>query len=355
MSTNLMTYLSYISNWENADDQDIQDLIDEQNLFKNLGDFDATTSIDNEFSTLISLAKTVRDLTIEADAIQIAADAAAIGAIWSFGIGMAAFAALEAEEVITQKVISDKSKDLNDKLKSADVDIAAGIDPNVEAYIKKYKANNDVIVSQAPKGLDVDNCRAILLQFMAQVEKTFKGEGGLTVGNFKELAGSARLAFHSKEINKVYNALDKLNLSNKGKGKVQEFMNTIKGLEFKGKRYVDRTVPFVQLISITVVYRIGVKKAVIQETAERAGLSAAEYGGRAFMFMDAVGKFAAGVAIILSVVSILLSILDIVNVVEQTEKMVDELEDHIKPNYVSFFNGIKEASQEYNKAINEED
>ena len=56
MSTNLMTYLSYISNWEDADDQDIQDLIDEQTFFKNLGTFDATTSIDNEFNTLISLA-----------------------------------------------------------------------------------------------------------------------------------------------------------------------------------------------------------------------------------------------------------------------------------------------------------
>ncbi|KAK0542709.1 hypothetical protein OC845_006488 [Tilletia horrida] len=84
MGTVMFAYLNY---------KDIQTMIDEHNLFETLGDFNSGAAIDKEFTTLIHLAEDVRDSTIAADASQMAADAAAIASIWTFGISMAAFPA----------------------------------------------------------------------------------------------------------------------------------------------------------------------------------------------------------------------------------------------------------------------
>ena len=67
--------------------------------------------------------------------------------------------------------------------------------------------------------------------------------------------------------------------------------------------------------------------------------------------MDAVGKFATSVAIVMSVVDVVLDIIDIVDIVEQSKKMCDELNTTIRANYKSYFNGIKDASKQYNAAI----
>lgn len=91
-----------MSTWDSQSDTNIDRLIDEQKLFASLGNFSSDSAIDSEFDTLTKLAMEVRDLTIAADAIQIAADAAAVASIWSFGLGMAAFAALEAAKAIDE-------------------------------------------------------------------------------------------------------------------------------------------------------------------------------------------------------------------------------------------------------------
>lgn len=127
-STDLITYLNYMSTWETESDANIDTLISEHNLFVNLGDFNSDSAIDKEFTTLDNLACDVRDRTIAADATQISADAAAIASIWSFGLGMAAFAALEAAHIIEQKYISSKSKELNEKLTTVDTDISSQIE-----------------------------------------------------------------------------------------------------------------------------------------------------------------------------------------------------------------------------------
>ena len=95
----------------------------------------------------------------------------------------------------------------------------------------------------------MQEARANLMQFMAQVEKRFKDQGGLTVANFKALAASARLAFDSDEITKVYDALDELNLSNKSQEDVNKLMDTLKGIDLPGR---DVTA-LVQGLSISVV------------------------------------------------------------------------------------------------------
>ena len=347
-----MVYINYMANWENGTDEEIQPLIDELNLFKGLGDFKSDSAIDDEFSTLVSLAETVRDETIAVDAIQIAADAAAVASFWSFGLSMAAFAALEATEQIMKQVISSKSKDLNNKLKTVDVDIASKIDSKVYTYVADYKKNNNLISSQSPKGLDLQQSRSNLMQFMAQVERRFQNQGGLTVENFKRLAASARLAFDSDEINKVYDALDELNLSPKLQEDVNKLMNTLKGLDFKGEAIAKEAVMLVQGISISIAAKkLNVAKEKITTAAEEAEIPVEEFESSAFSMMDAVGKFAVGVAVAMSVVDVVMNIIDIVDIVEQSKKMVDELNDTIKPSYKQFFDGIKASSKAYNEAI----
>ena len=342
-STDLITYLNYMSTWETESEANIDALIAEQNLFLNLGDFDSDSAVNSEFSTIYNLACEVRDLTIAADATQIAADAAAVAAIWSFGLGMAAFAALEAAEVIEQKVISSKATELNNKLTTADTDISALINPSVSDYIAKYKQNNNLIASKAPAGLDTRTCRGLLLQFLAQVQR----QTTLDASSFKTYAESARRLYNSPEINAVYDALDTLNLSQKTDADVKEFMNVLAGLD-----YPKTELSMVRGFCIAIMfYKLRIANATIKTQAEAAGLPVEEVEASAFATLDAVGKFITVVAVIMSVVDVVFEVLDIVDVVEQCDKMCDQLNGPIKDSYTSYFNGIKTAAQQYKAAI----
>lgn len=266
----MITYLNYMSTWDSESDDNINRVITEQELFASLGDFSSDAAVDAEFNVLTGLATQLRDQTIAADATQIAADAAAVAAIWTFGLGMAAFAALETAEAIEKKFISDKSKELNSKLATVDTDISAKINQNVDLYVIQYKANNDLIVSKAPKGLDTRECRSILMQFTAQVHKN---NGTLDVAGFRKYAESARILYNSTEINDVYDALDKLNLSAKSDADVQQFMGFIKGLNFD-----TTTMAIVRNVSISIMaYKLRIANKTIAENAKAAGLEVEEW------------------------------------------------------------------------------
>lgn len=346
-STDLITYLNYISTWETESDANLDKLINEQNLFTNIGNFDSDTAVDKEFSELTGLAMEVRNLTIAADATQIAADAAAVASIWSFGLGMAAFAALEAAEVIEKKVISDKSKDLNNKLTTADTDISARINPNVSSYVAQYKENNNLIASKAPKGLDIRTCRASLMQFMAQVQKT---TGKLDAATIRTWAESARIVYNSPEISKVYDALDALNLSAKSDADIKKFLGVLVGLKLPAGATVGLEI--VRGMSIAIMaYKLKIATKTIKVQAEAEGIPVAEVETSVFEAMDAVGKFVAVVTVVMSVVDVVLDILDIVDVVKQCDKMCTALNGPIKKSYKDYFNGIRTSSQQYRKAI----
>lgn len=345
MSTDLITYLNYMSGWTGAADKDIQSMLDEHSLFLSLGNFNSDTAIDTEFKTLVGLATTVRDETIAADAIQIAADAAAVAAIWSFGLGMAAFVTLEVTNAIMHGVISSKSKELNDKLKTVDTDIAALIDANVSKYVTSYKANNNIVAAKAAKGMDGQTCRSILLQFMAQIEA--KGSK-LDVATFKTYANSARTLYESKEINDVYDALDKLNMSAKSEDDITKCIDSIKGFEYGG----SIALTIVRYVSIGIManrMNVAIKKlAQYNELNELLGF---EKETSVFKMMDCWGKFFAGIAVVASVADAILEIIDIVEVVDQAKKMVDDLNGKIKTSYKDYFDGIKQAAKLYGEAI----
>ncbi len=346
-STDLITYLHYIATWETESDANIDQLISEQSIFVNLGDFESDSVVDAEFKTINDLACEVRDRTIAADATQMAADAAAVASIWSFGLGMAAFAALEVTEQIEKAVISSKSKELNAKLTTVDSDISSQINPNVANYVSKYKENNNLIIAKAPKGLDIHTCRANLMQFMAEIQRK---SGKLDAATFKQYAESAKIVYNSDEINKVYDALDELNFSAKSDADVKKFMNVLAGFTVPPNAQFGLTLVTGMSIGI-MFYKLKIANATITAQAEDAGIPVEEVETSAFEAMDAVGKFAASVAVVVSVVDIVLNIIDIVDVVDQCKKMCIQLNGPIKTSYKSYFNGIKTAAQQYRTAI----
>jgi len=346
-STDLITYLNYMATWDSESDPNIDSIIKEQNLLLQVGDFDSDTAVSHEFDTLYDMACEVRNLTIAADATQIAADAAAIASIWSFGLGMAAFAALEATELIEKKVISDKSKKLNEKLQTTDTDISANISEAVNDYVEQYKSNNNIIASKAPAGLDTRTCRAYLMQFTADVQRR---AGKLDAATFRKYAESARLLYNSDEINKVYDALDELNLSEKTDADVKKFMDVLAG--FKPPQGVQIAKELLTGVSILIMFnKLKIANKTIEVTARDAGIPVEEVNTTAFEAMDAVGKFATAVAVVMSVIDVIFDVLDIVDVVEQCKQMCDKIQGPIKASYLAYFNGIRDASKQYKAAI----
>ncbi|KAL2064540.1 hypothetical protein VTL71DRAFT_3677 [Oculimacula yallundae] len=346
MSTDLITFLNYMSGWTDGTNKDIQSLIDEHNLFVSLGNFNPDPAIDSEFNTLVNLATTVRDETIAADALQISADVAAVASIWTFGFGMLAFVSLEATAIILRATISSKSKELNNKLGTVDNDIAALIDPNVFKYITAYKENNRIVAAKQAKGMNGQTCRSILLQFMAHIEM---GGAKLDVATFKQYANSARKLYNSQEINAVYDALDSLNMSSKSDKDLKDFIDSIKGFTFGG----STALALVRVGSVSIMYyrmRIASKRLVEHNLAAEI-IGGVEKETSVFKMMDGLGKFFAGIAVIASVADAVLEIIDIVDVVHQANKMIDELDGNIKKSYKDFFNGIKDAAKHYNEAI----
>ncbi|EFP97794.1 hypothetical protein [Vibrio caribbeanicus] len=347
-STDLMTYLNYMQTWDEESDSNINQILDEHGLFVGLGDFASDKAVDEEFDSLVDLAKEVRDWTVAADSIEMAADAAAIASFWSFGIGMAAFVALQAEAAVDKAVASSKAKELNKKLENADTDISKKINSDVLHYIEKYKKNNNLIVSKAPAGLDTQACRSSLLQFIGEIEK--KGEKA-TPDLFRQYASSARVVFKSDEINQVKDALDELNFSDKSKEDVTKFMKVLADLPVS-TTFTRQVLTFTQGISLSIALRnLKMQQNTIQECAEAAGLPLEEVDSSALKMMDSSAKFALGISAILTVVNVVLDIINLIDVVKQCNKMVDELNGSMRENYKKFFNQIKDASKAYNEAI----
>lgn len=344
-STDLISYLNYMATWDGESDNNVDPIISEHNQFVNIGDFDSDSAVNAEFGTLIDLAMEVRNLTIAADATQIAADAAAIASIWSFGLGMAAFAALEAAEIIERKVISSKSTALNNKLTTTDTDISNAIGDKVKNHVAVYKSNNNLIASKAPTGLDTRTCRSMLLQFMGAIERK---NVQLNAANFRKWAGSARVVYNSTQINSVYDALDTLNLSSRTDADVKQFMDALAGFNLPGKEEVDIVRSFCIAIMF---YKLNIARKTIIEQARAAEIPVEEVDATVFETMDAAGKFVAVITVVMSVVDMVFEILDIVDVVKQCEKMCDELNGSIKQSYLDYFNGIRTASAAYKAAI----
>jgi len=349
MSTTLRTYYLYMDSWTNSDAEsvkNIQSIIDEHTLFKKCQSFNYTTAVKDEFVTLTGLARGVEVDTVAADVMQIAADAAAIGSIWSFGFGMAAFAVLEAESTIMRAVCSKDSKELNKKLKTADDDISKNINTDVASYVTLYKANNTIIANNASKGMDQRECRSVLFQFMAEIER--RGDE-ITVATFLKDANSASVLYNSTELDQVYAALDELNLiGEKSDEDIMKYMNTLKGVTIANKAVLST----IRNLSYAIMfYKLNVAKTKIKTLAKEAELPVEEVDANAFEVMDATGKFVAVIAIGMAIWDTVNNVLDIVDIVAQANTMCKALEGTIQKSYLAYFKGIQDSSNAYNAAI----
>ncbi|KAF6785040.1 hypothetical protein CSOJ01_15661 [Colletotrichum sojae] len=262
-------------------------MIDEHNLFVSLENFDSDAAIDTEFNTLIGLATTVCDETLATDAVQISGNAAVVGCIWSFGVGMMVFAAIATSAIIKKDVVSSKSTD--------------GPEPQADNRRHRYRS------SYRSQGLEC----------MAQI--AIAG-GKLDVATFREYANSARLIFNSKEIIAVYDALDHLNMSRKSDADLKNCMDSLKAFKLGG------TTALYSVLSVCILI-MSLKMKVATDRLSQLN--------KTDEFV-AEGKE---------------TIIDKVDVVEQSKKMVRDLNGAMKTGYKDFFNGIKDAANSYNTAI----
>lgn len=346
-STDLDTFLQYISNWETKTDEQIDCLISEQELFLKMDDFEFGPAVDEEFQILTDLAVEVRDMTIASDVMQIEKDVTAVASIWSFGLSTAIFALLEVDQALENGTISTKSNKLSTKLDTVDIDIASKINKDVQAYIEKFKENNRVI--SAGTAMEPQRCRSILMHFMVQVQRM---SGKLNPSIFRQYAASARKIHNSKEITDIYDALDALNFSECNKADVQKLMKTLGGLNLPES--VRKGMSLVQSVSINIARsKMTLANEEIANIANEEGIPVEEFSNSAFSMMNAVGVIMTVVAAAMSVVYIVLEIMDIIDVVDQSTKMCDELNGRIKESYVKFFGNIQDACKQYKKAIHE--
>ncbi|KAF5710539.1 hypothetical protein FMUND_9464 [Fusarium mundagurra] len=172
--------------------------------------------------------------------------------------------------------------------------------------------------------------------------------GRLDIATFRQYANSARKLFKGKEIEAACDALDDLNRSPKSDDNVKSCIGAIKGFTFGD----STAVTIIRFGSIAII--VNRTKAATKELAvynELAELLGFEMKTSVFEMMNCWGKFFAGLAVVASVADAYLQILDIIDVMEQTQKMVDDLNGKIKASYKDFFQGIKEAAKHYNNAI----
>lgn len=353
-----MTYQAFMGNWDQESDANIDTIIAERNLFLSLSEIDCTTAVNKEFDELTALAKKLRDNTEEKDVADFAAQGAAVSAIWSFGWGMAAFAGAETSKIILEKKIAKDSEELNNKLSTIDTDIANGMDENMAAYMAKFKANNSLIASKALTGMGISEARTLLFQFMADV---YQKAGKLDAVTFRKYAEACRKTYNIDELQEVYDALDDLALSGASEEDVQKCMNTIAGLKLPVGLEIG--VGFFTCFTFTLMnYKLNIARDTIKERAKAARNAEGEpiedvegaVGETAFEVMDVVGKTAAVGFIAASVIQGIFDIWDILKVIEQCKAMCDKInnpKDGFRTQYMQYFNGIKEASKQYQEAI----
>lgn len=360
MSTDLMTYQAFMGNWDSESDANIDAIIAERNLFLKIGDVDSDKAVNKEFDELTKLAKEVRDLTIAEDAADFAAQGAAVSAIWSFGWGMAAFAAAETAKIIAEKKVSKKSDELNNKLASMDTDIANGMDENMAMYMAKFKANNNLIASKSITGMGRDEARALLFQFMAEV---YKKANKLDATTFRKYAEVCRKTYNIPEMQDVYDALDTLALSDQTPDDIQQYMNTLVGLKLPVG--VEMGEAFLQSVTFTLMsYKLKIANDKIEKAAKAARNAEGEpmenveeaVSESAFKVMDTVGKVAACSFVASAVIQGVFDIWDVVDVCKQCNDMCDKInndKDGFRKSYSDYFKGMKEASLQYQKVIND--
>ena len=371
-----------MGNWSDESDANIDSVIKEFSIFESLGKIGGkdkgkvnsshtavTNAVNDEFKDLIDRAKEVRLAQVGMDGLKVAADVAALSSIESFGFGFLAFTVLEAMAVEVGSKISAKSSKLTDKLGSIPHDIGEKIDPHFNLYITAFKHNNQSILGKrhmAKEELELEECRRFLYQFMSHVSAMNKP---LTVKTFKKYAREAKVALEAN-INTVCQdietALQTLHENEYGPEEVKKFL---KFLESPTLPHI--VLDLVQVAAMTIMIKrsgiewdlssisrmrsaiavemqplLGVEPLLV-EGAPQAVEQAVEVSTRlpgALGAADCVAKFSRVLVVVASIVDGFMAFMDAVDAYNQTEKLIDMLNE-VKPKYLEIFNSLIKASQ----------
>ena len=340
MSAEFQTYVNFIVSLKSATDQQLQDVIDERAQFLLLGSSDMMTkidtSIDSVFDTIDGLAKKLEEEEIADESIQLAEDAAAVAAIWSFGLSMVAFAALTATDLALQYFIEKKEEDLNNHLASADKDIAEGVGGPCAKYIHLVKSNNNFIKASSPNGLTPQTARNYLYNFMDYLSRN----GGVTLTNFRKYIEVARLTNDNANISKIYDILDKLYLSDDhGEEKIKEALQGIQ------ETLNDTSILHWVRAAIMIIW-MGLKFSAwkITRAANKAGVPIEEV--RSLEAVDIMGKAMATFTIVISIADAALNIYNIVKTVDRYHESV-KMYGEAREQYKAFYKQLHDASAKY--------
>lgn len=277
-------------------------------------------------------------------------------------MSMAPFVIAEVVAAALTAAAASEQGALTKKMKSADVDIAdkIGKDSNVAKWIKKYKANNGMIVSYCGKYLPTKEARKILFNFIANIEVS--GEE-LTVESFRQHAKLCKLLWDSDTKDKVSDALDNLALSNRTPQDIADCLAALQNYNLayfttEILRNIFLTTAIKYMAQTWVIPSAEVREALdflkgiegFTEDIERVGLLVqANEGGR--LVRTGSAKFFVGVDVIISVVDLFFEVFEIIEAVEQAEAIKTSLNYNMRPAYLKYFGHIKDGAREYNKTV----
>jgi len=298
-------------------------------------DYDSDKSVDEEFAELDELA----------------VDAAATAAVWSFGLGMAAFTAMEMGAMLATMVASIKSHKLHKKMERIDRDISKKIGHNVDNWVKLYKQNNSMIAAKKNSAIDGAHARAILLKFIATIVRK-EGKDKITPDRFRTYANSCRLVLKDEtNINAVYDALDTINLSGQ-QATDAEIAIVMEQLNIFGLHNQNTAMTIVKTITLGyMVLSLNIVRKRIKGIAKEKGMEVNDLETSAIKEMETMEKFSVAVGCMVAVVDTVFQVYGIVEVVDQTKKLVKEINGSIKQQYKDFFNGIRTSSIAYKKTL----
>ena len=347
MSTDLITYLNFIAGLETAKDQQLQDIIDERAEFIKLGKTDmmahCNASVDFVFDKIDTLAKQLEEEEIAEESVALAEDAAAVAAIWSFGIGMAAYAALAITDAALRAAIKKKEDDLNNHLKSADQDISDKMGGSCAKYIDLTKRNNNYIAANSPKGLTPHTARSYLYNFMDYISRN----GGVGLANFKRYIEVARKTYADEHISKIYDILDDFTLSgDHGEEKIKEALQKMKATGIN-----TQSLHMVTGITFVVwMCKMKIKAYVINRAAAQAEVPPEEAEVGVLESMDIIDIAMATFTIAVSIVDAFLNVYNIVKTVERYKENV-KIFAQARGQYKEFYKNLHDASVKYGQNL----
>lgn len=332
-------------------DNQINKLIDEFNYYTNLGDFSYQNAVDTVFGELAEAADKLERLAIAEDVMQITANAAVMGAYFSFGMSMAAFITAEVEAAILQAEISSKIDELTDKMKNADTEIANLIGSNVPQYVNIYKENNAYVSEQAPDGFGLELCRYVLMQLFAVVYKIYKEKDeSLESKHVYEVLSTIKTTSALPEMEEIYNALDTINLYGSSEARVESLLKSLSDLN---KKVTDSNAS--AMVTFIVFNKLDIDQDQIAASAKKLDIDwENQYAGHVKKGVsESCTKFQLALGAILNVVGVVIECFQIADVVEKTEALIKSLKNDIKPNYESFFADLKTSSMQYVEMLNQ--